>query len=801
MRISWNWLSEFVDVKGLDPFETANVFTLSTAEVEEVFELGTGLENLTIAKITGIKPHPDANKLNLVDLDLGSEKITVVSGAPNVKIGMLSVFAPVGSVVRGKNEEDVTIKEAEIRGVKSSGMLVSEYEIRLSDDHSGIIELFEDFKPGTKLCDVAPIQDVIWEVDNKSLTHRPDLWGHIGIAREVAAITGRKFVYSIKKPEFTNDEPLEIFNEVPDLCSRYTAFTMRGIQIKPAPLYIRVLLANAGQRPINNIVDFTNYVMLTVGNPLHAFDKKFIKENTIKIRKALPKEKIKTLDGNEHTLSENDIVISDKSAPVALAGVMGGENSEVKTDTSEIILESANFHPGTIRKTALKYALRTESSARFEKSLDPAFAEEAAFMFANLVLKYVDGSKITSKYYDLDFSSKEIKYIDISGDFIRKRLGHPVTDERIIEILESLDFKIEKNENKMKVRVPSYRATKDIGIPEDLVEEIGRIHGYGNITPDTPFVQIEKPYTLPTKTTERLLKNILSFELGLNEVMSYSFDKIALLSKLGIEKEKRMELKNPISKEEPVLRRSLVPNLLDFVVKNEKNFSDFGFYELGKVFIPTDQDNELPVQPRFATFILTSSNKNDQSMFYKAKFVVERIFDRLSKGDLSISEFDKWHSETPWVHPVRSATLILNKTNVGYISELHPAVYKKFKIRSKVALGVLNTDLISEIPTQIKTFEPLPKFPGITHDISVIVDKTVKAAEIEKVLAESNNKLIRNIECFDVYEGEKFPNKRSISFRMEFIHPERTLKQEEIMDIHSKIVKDLKEKVGGTVLE
>ncbi len=799
MKISWSWLSRYVDLDGIDPVATGERFTLCVAELEGVEHVGSELKPLRAATIVATDPHPNSSRLKLVTVDLGEETRQVVCGAPNAREGLVTAFAPVGTTVQDKNGAPHTIGEATIRGVKSAGMLVSPMEMGLSEEHGGIIELPPSLASGTLLSEIAPLEDWIWDIDNKSLTHRPDLWGHYGIAREVASLVGRPLHLENPRPAFTEEDPLTIHNREHELCPRYTALYMKGVIVAPSPFWMQVLLYHAEQRPINNIVDFTNFTMLTLGNPLHAFDARQLGEKTITIRRAGEGESITTLDGQEHRLTTDDLVIADKDAPVALAGVMGGLHAEVSPDTTAVVLESATFHAGTIRRTAARLGMRTESSSRFEKSLDPHTAQAAAWFFANLVLEHCGEARIASRFYDEGRALPEATTIATSVPFIQKRLGVEIPAERIVEILRALHFHVTLQQERLLVGVPSFRATKDIGIPEDIVEEVGRIYGYGAIPPRVPSVTLEKPWSLPCKLVERRLRETLSLELGFNETMTYSFDKVSLLQRVGLDLQGAVRMKNPISKEEPVLRRTLLLNLLDAIKRNERVEEELRLYEIGRTFHPREG---LPYQPRRLTAVLARRPQKEApegQLVYEMKYVVERIAQRLERGTLTLEGPDKVLLGRSWVHPTRSARILLSGRVVGFFSALHPAVQQAVGIKARVAFLDLEIDALSALPSVYKKFEPLPRFPGITHDVSVILDKGVLAGEAMALLKEVDP-LVHQVSCVDLYEGEKFPGKRSLTFRILFQTPERTLTQDEVNHIHERIVAAVERDLGGTIL-
>ncbi|MBN2723872.1 MAG: phenylalanine--tRNA ligase subunit beta [Deltaproteobacteria bacterium] len=796
MKVSWNWISKYAELEGIDPIELSRQFTLSVAEIDEVYKTGEGLDNCFVVRVDRVETHPGSNKLKLATVSGGTINRTVVCGAPNVREGMITVLADEGSVVKSSSSEPFVIGKAVIRGVESTGMLASPMELGLGDNHAGIIELPPETETGKRFHEVAPVKDVIWEIDNKSLTHRPDLWGHSGIAREVASLCGRKYLPVSPDIVFTDDDPLTVKNSATDLCPRYTAFTMSGISIGPSPLWIQILLYNTGMRPINNVVDFTNYSMLTTGNPLHAFDRRDIHNSYIEIRTAKEGENIITLDQTDVKLNTSDLLITDSEGGIALAGVMGGLNSEVKDDTADIVLEAANFHAGTIRKTAVRAGIRTESSARFEKSLDPEMAQITGYLFARLVLDYIPGAGVSSKFYDEGNWKREPVIISISCDFIRNALGLEIANEKIISILTSLDFAVSEDRGNLIVRVPSWRATKDISIKEDLVEEIGRIYGYDNIPPQLPSVLLEKPWSLDVKNLQKIITDVMVLELGFTEVMNYSFDKLKYLKALGIGTENLLELANPVSKEEPVLKTDLIPNMLGNILLNENRCEQLRIFEMGRVFIQQQQD--LPKQPRMFSFIIGDSQiKNQDDLFYNAKYCIETVIKRIERGNCEIKPCT---TELPWIHPSKSADIIVSGEKTGYISMINPVAQKAMEIQMPFALCSINLDLLSSIQKSIHQFEPLPKFPAISYDVTVIVEPTVRAGEIIEILKEVEPELIHNVRCVDYFEGEKYAPKRALSFRMDFIHSSRTLKQEEVNEIHTQIVKKLSISVEGQVM-
>lgn len=800
MKVSWSWISRFADVGDLDAVGLSLRFTLGVAEIDEVLRVGVpdpslegearaaALSKVVIAKVLACRPHPQAEKLQLVTVDAGGpEPRELVSGAPNVRPGLLSVFADEGAVIVGKDGAPAVLREAVIRGVPSRGMLVSFAELGIGDDHAGVIEVPDALAPGTPLAQAAPaFDDVIWDIDNKSLTHRPDCWGHVGLAREIAALCRRPFTWRAPEVAFPEAADLAVRDEAPDLCPRYTCFTMDGIAVGPSPLWMQILLWRLGQRPINNIVDFTNLTMLTVGNPLHAFDRRQLHGDAIVIRRAAPDEPFTTLDGRAHRLTADDLVIADAGRPVALAGVMGGENSMVADDTTRIVLESASFHAGTIRRTAVRTQTRTDSSARFEKSLDPHLARDASRFFADLVLAHIPGARVASRYEDVFPSPPAPVVIRTTGAFVARRLGLDVTAEQVADVLERLQFGVARAGDDLTVTVPSFRATKDIGIPEDLVEEVGRWHGYDNIAPSLPAVRMAKPFSLPIRTVVRRLREALCGECGFLEAMTYSFNRLEDVRACGLDPDRQLWLENPISAEEPVLRTSMFPNLLAAVIRNERREPRQRLFEVGRVYHGTHEG--FPTQPRIGALVLSDRHADaaDTTLFFQMKDAVLRALRTQERGAPGV---ERLPDPTPFSHPVRCARVTLGGAPVGWIAQVHPQTRRRLQLESVAVMACLELDVIAGLPKVVVPFEPLPRFPGMEHDLTVLVPRTVAAADVARALAQIAPEITREVACFAVYESPKFPDRRSLSFRLHLAHKERTLTQEELVELHEQAVK------------
>ncbi len=600
MIVSWKWISQWVDTQGVDPLEFAKRFTCTVAEIDGVHRWGHGLRGVLVGDVIGVAPHPNADKLRLATVDLGSRQVQVVCGAPDLRLGMRVPFVPPGI----KLPSGIEVRDGEVRGIKSPGMLASEADLGLSDDHGGLLSLDGVHAPaGTDLTQAVDIEDVLYEVDNKSITHRPDLWGQYGVAREVAAMLNKPLQPLDLRVNLAAGAPVDVAVETP-LCPRYCCARVAGVTTAPSPVGLRLLLRRLGVRPISNVVDATNLVMLETGNPLHAFDARYVRGNQIRVRAARPGEVVRTLDGQDRSLVPADLVIADGEGPVALAGVMGGGDSEIREDTREIILEAAAFDAATVRKTAMRVGLRTESSARFEKALDPELAHTAALRFLRTLLDLCPGAQVASELLDAgDFARQRppTRVIVSHCDYLRSRLGVNKTempDAWIVHCLRSLEFGVDPQPSgELAVRVPTYRATKDIHHAEDLVEELGRHYGYHRIASQAPLIPSRPAYTPGTRLAERKIRAALTLQQGLCEVLLYGFDHDGQRQRLSLAEPGlgRMAVRNAISRDQGTLRRNLAPNLIAAVEQNllrgdgkEAPREGFvvGLFELGRVFVP-----------------------------------------------------------------------------------------------------------------------------------------------------------------------------------------------------------------------
>ncbi len=593
MYLSLNWIKNWVKLpKDITAKQIADDLTMATVEVEEVIDQASRLENIVVGKVEAITKHPQADKLQVVEVKIGQENIKVVCGGTNLHQGMLVAFAKVGSYVRWHGEGDlVKLESAKIRGVKSNGMIAAASEIGLAnlfpqDSEYEILDL-SDFKlkVGQPLAEALELDDIIIDIDNKSINHRPDLWGQYGLAREIAAIYKTKLKdYDIEEFKTKNDAKLKVTVKNTDKCFRYLGLVLHNVKVEDSPWWLKKQLEAVGIRPINNIVDVTNYVMYELGQPLHAFDSSQITSNHIIVKEAAKAEKFVTLDGKKRRLPEGALMIADNKKYVALAGIMGGQNSEISNNSTEIILESANFKASSIRNTSQALGLRSESSARFEKSLDPKIASIAIKRATAMILSLNEDTYVASQLADVDHNPfKEIS-LEVEHDLINNIFGQDIPDSDIKDILERLQFEVKQKAKKFSIKVPSFRATKDISIPEDIVEEVARIYGYDNIKPSLPTVTIEEAQEDFAWQAAKDIKNWLSLSQSYDEVYTYAFTDQDWAVKLGFDLKNHIKVKKAMSPDMAFMNLSLLPNLFKKAEENLRWFEEFRIFELDRIF-------------------------------------------------------------------------------------------------------------------------------------------------------------------------------------------------------------------------
>jgi len=798
MYLSFNWLKEFIDLPhDIKPSDIADKLTLHTVEVEGVLNQKERFANVVVGKILKIEKHPNADRLQLTEVDTGDKVRKIVCGAHNIEVGNFVPTALPGAVL----PQDFEIKEAKVRGELSEGMLCAKDELELGDDHSGIMILEAKAKPGQSLADYLSLDDVVLEVDNKSLSNRPDLWGHYGIAREISGLFSSKLKdYEIKKPKQDSESKIKVKVEDTSLCLRYMALVVDNIKVESSPHWLEERLLSCGVRPINNIVDITNYVMLELGQPLHAFDTALI--DKIVVRRAKQDEFVKTLDQVERKLTKDDLVVADSDKVLAVAGVMGSENSEINQETTSIIIESANFNSSAIRKTSQRLNLRTEASSRFEKGLDPNLAEQAIWKTAELVKKLCPEAQVSLNLIDEKKFELNQGPLSIKVDWLNKRMGLSLDKKKIISILENLGFVIEVKDDILQVKIPTWRATKDISIPEDIVEEILRIYGFDNIPGASPLIRVSPLIKTPELELRGRIKDFIALRSAFTEVYNYSFVSESDLKKMGTDYSFHLKLLNPLSLNFEILRQSLIPGFINNVKLNQSRFKDFSLFEIGSVFFAHDGENErdlkekerLPHQEDRLGMLIASDNKKES--FSKLKGVLETLFIDLG---LEVYFLKSDSQKNTWTDDMSADIYVkfLGEDELlGYISVLSKKITKSFGLKketvlSEIYLPVLNKLLAKNLNQ--KTYKGVAKFPALVRDLAFVVDKNTSFNDLRAEILNFNS-LICGVEFFDEYVGDKIlQDKKSLAFRIKY-QAEKTLVATEVDDLQEKLFLHLSEK-------
>ncbi|MFA5754165.1 MAG: phenylalanine--tRNA ligase subunit beta [Patescibacteria group bacterium] len=794
MYISYNWLKDFLKIPArVKPEEIAEQLTNHTVEVEGIAKQAERFRQVVIGQVLEVDKHPNADRLRVTLVDIKNKKLKIVCGAPNVAPGQMVPVALVGATL----PNGAAIQETEIRGVVSSGMICAEDELGLGNNHEGIMVLDSGAKIGESFAKYLHADDIVLEVDNKSLSNRPDLWSHYGLARELSAIFGwalkpynkllDKFVYLSDK-----DNKLEVKVDDKETCPRYQAIQISELTVQESPAWLKERLIAAQQRPVNNIVDLTNYVMLECGQPLHAFDADKVKK--ILVRRASKNEAIETLDGRERHLDGNDLVITDGRSPIAIAGVMGGANSEISVKTSQIILEAANFKAAAIRKTAQKIGLRSEASMRFEKALDPELTELAIRRFLTLLKDICPKMKIASTLVDINNALKSEIVIDLDLIWLDLKIGQAIPHADSRRILEKLGFSVaEKEENLWRVTVPSWRATRDVKAREDIAEEILRLYGYDNIAAQLPVQIISSPVLNSSRKLEREIKHLLSAKYSLSEAYNYSFVSEDQLKKLGIDFSNHLRLANPLSDIQTILRQSLVPGLLSNVKVNQAKATSLGFFEIGSVFFNTPGNFHkeasgtatLPYQEKRLGLVLADDN---QDLFGRLKGLVVSLLRDLSLADSEV-EFAILENKPGWADCRLVANIILNGQEVGLIAQVGPAASGNLNLKKPAAVAEINFDRLVALSLgrTVRQFQAGSKYPPIVRDLAFVVNEKIMYNDLRRMMMNFNPLLIR-VELFDVYSGNKLlDGEKSLAFHLTYQSPEKTLTAGEVDTLQAEL--------------
>lgn len=799
MLISKEWLETYVDLD-VSVEALAERITRTGIEVDDIQDFTKDIKNLVVGYVEDIAPHPDADKLNICQVNIGEDApVQIVCGAPNVGAGQTVIVAKVGGRLPG----GIKIKRAKLRGQVSEGMICSLQEIGLPSNvvpkafEDGIYQFATAIEPGTDALKALYLDDQMMEFD---LTpNRADALSMIGTAYEAAALYDKK----VQKPETTvtaqskqAQETLSVKVEDTTQVPYYSARVVENVQIAPSPEWMQARLMKAGIRPINNVVDISNYVMLEYGQPLHMFDKDHIGSNEIVVRLAHENEKMTTLDDQERELLSSDIVITNGQQPIALGGVMGGDFSEVTPETKNVVVEGAIFNPVAIRHTSRRLNLRSESSSRFEKGIATEFLDEAVDRACYLLETLAQGQVLDGRVTDGDLGEL-VTDITITADKVNRTVGFELTEEDIVRVFEQLGFDTETTNNDIHVKVPSRR--RDITIEADLIEEIARIYGYDNIPSTLPvFEDVTSGALTDRQRKTRVVKRTLE-GAGLSQAITYSLVDRERATAFTTAAHDTVELLMPMSEAHSTLRQSLIPHLIDATQYNvaRKN-QDIALYELGNVFFGQEGET-LPEQVEYLSGIMTGEyvsnpwqGKKEVVDFYLVKGMVERVADQLAL------HFDYETTQIDGLHPGRTAAVTLNGEAIGFIGELHPTVAKTYDL-GRTYVFELNYEKIMQQSVGYINYQPIPKFPGVTRDIALVVDSEVRAASLIQTIHQNGGSILKDAHVFDVYEGEHMEaGKKSVAIRLAYLDENNTLTEEQVTKVHETILAAL-EAQGATL--
>jgi len=810
MKVSLNWIKDFVRLPDdMDMKKLAYDLTMATVEVEGVEELARRFDGIVIGEIKEVLPHPNADKLRICKVDVGAEDVKdIVCGGSNLESGMKVVVACPGAYVRWHGEgEPVEIKNAKLRGVESFGMICAAVEVGMdelfpaSDDHE-IMDLTSLSAPaGTPIAEALELSDFILEIDNKSMTNRPDLWGHYGIARELAALYDLPLL-PIEKYVPDDVAPFDVRIMDSERCPRYIGAKIEGLSVKSAPFKMQSRLWRVGIRPINALVDITNYVMLAVGQPTHVFDADHIKDH-IEVRRAGEGETLCLLNDKELSLSTDDLVIADAEGAVALAGVMGGAKDSVLPDTDSVILEVANFESKGVRRTALRYDNRTESSARYEKAIDPERCDLALSLAMGIFKELYPDMKLIafSDNYPVKLVQKEI---DVPLEWLDRRLGMRIPKEIVEKKLGTMGFTVTYTDDNMHVVVPTWRSTGDVGIKADIMEEVARMYGYENFEATTITTSFDGAINQLDEDLVRKVKEYLAFRCNMQEIFTYPWMSEEFVAALTPSFDGILALATPPSPAEKYLRSSLLPNICKAIVKNEHSFESFDIFEEAKVFLDRDYTSEypgeaLPMQKRHLGCAFVGKPEDAEKLFRRAKGVIGSMprFTHMEGFTFERIEKPYWSDEVAWLN------VCIGGRRIGDIGLLtrKAAIACGMKVLSAV---LVELDMEEFVPFRSRTnrFEHISEFPENTFDISFLVDSMVKWDEIREAILGKNSEgsLLRDVLFIDEYKGRQIPaGKKSVTVRLVIGSNEKTLTGAEIESVADSVMRKITHKMGADI--
>lgn len=808
MKVSLNWIRDYVQLPAdADLKKLAYDLTMSTVEVEDTIELAKQFDHMVVGVINTIEQHPNADKLRVCMTDIGGRVESIVCGGSNLREGMKVAVALPGAVCRWHGEgEPVEIKKSKLRGVDSYGMICGAVEIGLADlfptkEEAHILDLSDfDAPAGTPLADALDLNDIILEIDNKSMTNRPDLWGHYGIAREIAAL------YDLPMKEFprfdrnvANTAGFHVTVEDTERCPRYLSAQIEGLSVKPAPYQMQSRIWKVGMRPINALVDITNYVMLATGQPTHAFDSDHIAGHVI-VRRAGEGEKLLLLNGKELALSGDDLVIADDAGVVGLAGVMGGAKDSILPETDKVILEVANFDAKGIRRTALRYDNRTEASARYEKAIDPERCDQAFDLSMQLLGQLYPEMKVTGLVDEYPRHLKQAE-IDVPLSWLERRLGKRLPPEEIRHKMELLGYGISFSGDNMHVVVPTWRSTGDVSIQADIMEEVARMYGYENFEAEPITTTFDGAINQLDKDLERRIKEYLAIRCGMQEIFTYPWMEESYVNAVLQSTEGILSLSTPPSPAERFVRSSLLPNLCKAVVKNERYFDEFSIFETAQVFrdenytSPYDPREKLPSQRKNVAGAFVTTDKDITALFRKAKGVVEMMARYVHMETLTFRQTEKpvWADNVVWLNICRG------EEKVGDLALLSKKVSMACGIKNlNVMLFQLDQDSLVPLKSRTNTFTHMAEYPMTDYDISLLLDGSVQWKDVLQTVGGIKSELLHGASFVDEYRGKQVPaGKKSLTLRLSIGSKEKTLTSSEIEEVASNVLNKIAKRFGA----
>ena len=808
MKVSLNWIRDYVQLPAdADLKKLAYDLTMSTVEVEDTIELAKQFDHMVVGVINTIEQHPNADKLRVCMTDIGGRVESIVCGGSNLREGMKVAVALPGSVCRWHGEgEPVEIKKSKLRGVDSYGMICGAVEIGLADlfptkEEAHILDLSDfDAPAGTPLADALDLNDIILEIDNKSMTNRPDLWGHYGIAREIAAL------YDLPMKEFPhfdrnveNTSGFHVTVEDAERCPRMTGTQIENVCVKPAPYWMQVRIWKTGMRPINALVDITNYVMLATGQPSHAYDSDHIAGHII-VRRAKAGETLTLLNGKELPLSTDDLTIADDAGIVGLAGVMGGAKDSILPTTSKVILEIANFQAAGIRRTALRYDNRTEASARYEKAIDPERCDQALDLSMQLFSDLYPEMKVTGLVDEYPQHLKQAE-IDVPLSWLERRLGKCLPPEEIRHKMELLGYGISFSGDNMHVVVPTWRSTGDVSIQADIMEEVARMYGYENFEAEPITTTFDGAINQLDKDLERRIKEYLAIRCGMQEIFTYPWMEESYVNAVLQSTEGILSLSTPPSPAERFVRSSLLPNLCKAVVKNERYFNEFSIFETAQVFrdenytSPYDPREKLPSQRKNVAGAFVTTAKDITALFRKAKGVVEMMARYVHMEALTFRQTEKpvWADNVVWLNIYRG------EEKVGDLALLSKKVSMACGIKNlNVMLFQLDQDSLVPLKSRTNTFTHMAEYPMTDYDISLLLDGSVQWKDVLQTIGGIKSELLHGASFVDEYRGKQVPaGKKSLTLRLSIGSKEKTLTSSEIEEVASNVLNKIAKRFGA----